>query len=928
MPRRIRTILYGDQAIEATELDLLHTPALQRLYDLHQLGLADRVYVDASHSRLQHVIGVLAQVDNIIQAIAANLSRRKQRNLEFRNSDGTITTMTAVDLSHYVRKRKRAARLMGLLHDLTHAPYGHTLEDEINLQAQKHDHPARQADAFFRLICQYIGWLAIERGTADPFGGLRPRVAGEVTGTPAERFAAFMDDPVLAEPGTDQPLLEYVAGLATPLFERRRQGRALGRPPSRRELIRLFRDLRFAMRALLWLDALHKDRLQDLLPGVPPADRQISEDGSYPFERLIDLVLSKVEDERQPDLPFMLQRDAFLLDVIGNTICADLLDYAKRDSHFAGLKLDYDVDRIVENFTLVSHHRDRQPNGAFAAEYGALEPMLRTAISIFSHKLRIDAPGELMNLLQVRFYVYQRVLFHPTKCTAGAMLGSALHLMGWQQLPVQYRFVGDAVFLSEISEVARLVRDLLMTLPKKVAQDHQQKLGSAVPELTAVLRGLPVTKVTNAAGSLLQVRAEDSIPKVLQDLQASIQLLGRLGARRYHRAIFRLLPNVGTAGAAWSADSIATYFREASPRALAEREIERRAGLPAGTVTIHCPSGEGPRKIAEILILSERKGGERAVSLRSIGSLDHKIFAKHQEAIKALEEMYASMWRLVVSVAAPFCDRHEELNATIGRVLYAALRRQPYDREFGDLSEAELTRKGVMGVSNDENMQLELNESTSADGDQVPNVLVSYDDGHEEVVPEPFMVVASRAVHRLQHVSEPVRGFVKTGRWAAGKSQPETLDQVLDQAIPEAAVDDLVNDAIGAAAPRSLELFREPAPSGLIAARVTAPPEPTPTGGRDAELPPVLFTDEQVFRAKMQELASGRTGSRRYETLIGWAQTGGLVPLARYPATVRFLDFLYATLKQHHGPTWVYSPKHLTRWFTEFNAGQQLGTKS
>lgn len=43
MPRRIRAMLYGDQAIEATEVDLLHTPALQRLYDLHQLGLTDRV---------------------------------------------------------------------------------------------------------------------------------------------------------------------------------------------------------------------------------------------------------------------------------------------------------------------------------------------------------------------------------------------------------------------------------------------------------------------------------------------------------------------------------------------------------------------------------------------------------------------------------------------------------------------------------------------------------------------------------------------------------------------------------------------------------------------------------------------------------------------------------------------------------------------
>lgn len=42
------------------------------------------------------------------------------------------------------------------------------------------------------------------------------------------------------------------------------------------------------------------------------------------------------------------------LDIVGNTVCADLLDYAQRDSHFAGLRLDYDSDRIAETFTLVT----------------------------------------------------------------------------------------------------------------------------------------------------------------------------------------------------------------------------------------------------------------------------------------------------------------------------------------------------------------------------------------------------------------------------------------------------------------------------------------------------------------------------------------------------------------------------------------------
>src|SRR5947207_4850994 len=73
--KRIRTILYGDQRLSPAELEVLHTPAMQRLYGLRQLGLADRVFIDASHSRVHHVVGVLEQADKLLSAIASNLER-------------------------------------------------------------------------------------------------------------------------------------------------------------------------------------------------------------------------------------------------------------------------------------------------------------------------------------------------------------------------------------------------------------------------------------------------------------------------------------------------------------------------------------------------------------------------------------------------------------------------------------------------------------------------------------------------------------------------------------------------------------------------------------------------------------------------------------------------------------------------------------
>jgi HD superfamily phosphohydrolase len=39
------------------EMEILHTPVVQRLYDLKQLGFADRVFPEAVHSRFNHILG-------------------------------------------------------------------------------------------------------------------------------------------------------------------------------------------------------------------------------------------------------------------------------------------------------------------------------------------------------------------------------------------------------------------------------------------------------------------------------------------------------------------------------------------------------------------------------------------------------------------------------------------------------------------------------------------------------------------------------------------------------------------------------------------------------------------------------------------------------------------------------------------------------
>lgn len=99
--------------------------------------------------------------------------------------------------------------------------------------------------------------------------------------------------------------------------------------------------------------------------------------------------------------------DDTLKQLVSGTICADLLDYLRRDALHCGLALGYD-DRIFEYF-------------------GTAEGRLVFQL----HKggvFRRDALSELIHLLQIRYSLTERVYYHHAKVVAGAMISRALEL--------------------------------------------------------------------------------------------------------------------------------------------------------------------------------------------------------------------------------------------------------------------------------------------------------------------------------------------------------------------------------------------------------------------------------------------------------------------------------------------------------------------
>ncbi|HEY6109044.1 MAG TPA: HD domain-containing protein [Gemmatimonadales bacterium] len=100
----VRDPLWNNIRLEPEALELLDTPAVQRLRYVRQLGHAFLVYPGATHTRLEHALG------------AYHLARRAIALLE--------ESGQAVDAAD-----ARLLRLAALLHDVGHYPFSHALEE-------------------------------------------------------------------------------------------------------------------------------------------------------------------------------------------------------------------------------------------------------------------------------------------------------------------------------------------------------------------------------------------------------------------------------------------------------------------------------------------------------------------------------------------------------------------------------------------------------------------------------------------------------------------------------------------------------------------------------------------------------------------------------------------------------------------------------
>lgn len=116
-------------------------------------------------------------------------------------------------------------------------------------------------------------------------------------------------------------------------------------------------------------------------------------------------------------IQLLTSADDWRAQVVSGSIDADLLDYLRRDSYYAGISQDYD-DRIYQYFCLAEG---------------------KLALRLTKRGMdRPDAYSEVLHLLRMRYFLTERVYLHHAKMAAGVMISRAVELCLQNHVPVPF----------------------------------------------------------------------------------------------------------------------------------------------------------------------------------------------------------------------------------------------------------------------------------------------------------------------------------------------------------------------------------------------------------------------------------------------------------------------------------------------------------
>lgn len=121
--------MHGDVYLTHEEMRLIDTPEMQRLRGIKQLGTTYLVFPGALHTRFDHSIGTVHCVQALIDSVNLSFSLDPAASLAISDEEA------------------RVIRIAALLHDVTHIPFGHNIEDQDGI-FERHDSAYRYQRMF------------------------------------------------------------------------------------------------------------------------------------------------------------------------------------------------------------------------------------------------------------------------------------------------------------------------------------------------------------------------------------------------------------------------------------------------------------------------------------------------------------------------------------------------------------------------------------------------------------------------------------------------------------------------------------------------------------------------------------------------------------------------------------------------------------
>jgi HD superfamily phosphohydrolase len=160
------------------------------------------------------------------------------------------------------------------------------------------------------------------------------------------------------------------------------------------------------------------------------------------FKELVAVLNAKEDDD------FANLRHPFVGDIVGNTVCADLLDYVPRDLTACGLPVAMG-DRFLDYLTVSDDNESRLNRR-------------RIVLNLDKRGMpRPDVESEVVKLLSYRYELAERVYFHHAKNAASVMIGRAVHAAGIaagedspNKLDKNFHWLSDEMLLQVLAEPA------------------------------------------------------------------------------------------------------------------------------------------------------------------------------------------------------------------------------------------------------------------------------------------------------------------------------------------------------------------------------------------------------------------------------------------------------------------------------------------